>query len=184
MALPLIKIEKMIDSLIMPDSWDTSSLEASTESYFRQAMRTQVSAVYRSDICLTYHIGLKKEIDPEFTECLIFLIRLADNMPFEIVDKLIDDMRHTVLKVGLTRQPHFIFFIGENKHQEEVINDGFWGGIFLYADDLRNLLSRTYLLRNILDTLKGHALKMSGCPFHYLGPCNPDMFVGRKRLIS
>lgn len=68
--------------------------------------------------------------------------------------------------------------------QKEYIKDTFPGSSFSDSKDLEDLLRMTMPRSEIVFRLRRRCIDIAECPFHYLGPCSPEMFVGRAKEIN
>ena len=178
------EIKDLIAFLNNAETWDDSAIDSLAESLFRKAFRASIRSVHRSSMLLAYHLDIKKDLDPVLRECLIFLVRPGGELKPKVLENLIEDMREAMAKEGLLQSPHLMFFFGGNEDQKEYIKDTFPGSSFSDSKDLEDLLHMTMPRREIVFRLRRRSIDIAKCPFHYLGPCSPELFVGRAKIIN
>jgi len=184
MPLNSYEINNFIESLYNAETWNDSEMGQSVESIFRRTLNAPLRQIYRGQICLAYHITLRKMLDSEFNECLIFLVQFKNDIDSQSLNELLEQMHTTVGKEGLTAQPHFVFLIGGRNDEKAALEDEIKGNIIYDEIGFRDWLKKAHPINEILNTLKNHSIEMKKCPFSQFGPCSPDMFVGRKSLIE
>jgi hypothetical protein len=177
------EIQDLIKSLDAAETWDDSTLDASIEYYLRRTLRSPVRAIRRSDLLFSYHLDLKKKLYYTYKECLIFTVRLSAELGHDLLNKILESIRYIILKEGLSGQPHLIFIFGGDHDIKRYFEDEFWGSVISDEKGFLEWLKKASPEKEVLSWLKMGALEMTKCPFQYLGPCSPDMFVGREKLI-
>jgi len=177
------EIHDFIKSLDAAETWDDSILDTSIEYYLRRTLRSPVRSIHRSDLLFSYQLDLKKELDPTYRECLIFFVRLSIDVEHDLLNEILESIRYVILKEGLSGQPHLTFIFGGDHDIKRHFEDEFWGSFISDKKGLIEWLKKASPEKEILSLLKMGALEMTKCPFHYLGPCSSDMFVGREKLI-
>lgn len=182
MSLKSSEIDDLLKSLKSPKSWNDSSIGKDTGSYLRRAFNTHVREVDKSEIHISYHIDLKKELDASYKGCLLFLLRYPSESKPEVLEDLLGSIRHAILSEGLDNQSTLVFVLDSKNGLKEYIEDQLNGSILLDEKNLVDWLKDSYPVKSIISKLKSSALELSKCPFHYLGPCT-DIFVGREKLV-
>ncbi|CAN2042060.1 conserved hypothetical protein [Candidatus Magnetomoraceae bacterium gMMP-15] len=184
MATNSNEVKNLLSYLKKEKKWDHFAIYKFAENVLRNTLEMPVRLCKHSDILLSYHIDLRKEIDPDFKECLIFFIHPNADSSSKRSNRLLEDMQNTILKEGLENQPHLIFLFGEYETQEIFIIENFRGSFISNPESFKTLLSVSLPGKEILARLRRmNQVDMAECPFHYLGPCSPEMFVGRSELI-
>jgi hypothetical protein len=163
---------------------DNAKLASSIEYFLQNRLSTPVISASISPDFLSFHIDLKKELDLTFNRCLLFLVRSVSTDNPQIISQLLDDMRVACQKEGLADMPCLIFYLGQDSEITDYITDTFTNSFISDAHGLQNLLSESEPRKKILEHLKTKGITMALCPFNYLGPCRPEMFVGRENLIN
>jgi hypothetical protein len=184
MSLKLSELENLLEYMDVAETWIDSNLDTSIKIYLHRAFKSPVRLVHRSGLILSYNLDLKRELDPTYKECLIFIVRLSADLEPDLLNELLESIRYVILKEGLSSQPHFIFLFGGDHNLKRYFEDEFWGSVISDEKGLKDWLKKSILRSEIISKLKIGALEMTKCPFHYLGPCSPDMFVGREKLIK
>jgi Cdc6-like AAA superfamily ATPase len=134
-----------------------------------------------------YHFDLKKFRDNNFRECLIALARPGDELKPEVLTEIIEHINNTMLKENLFAQPSLIFVVADQANEKEYteyMEDAFSNSYVANQSDFIRFLNAEEPQTEIFVLLREKGLDALKCPFQHLGPCPPDIFVGREQLIN
>ncbi len=175
--------EQLIAELLEKKSWDDIAFAEKIESFLRKALRSPVRKVLCTDNCLAYHLDLKKTKDVFSTGCIIFTVRAKASLDARKLYALIENMRNIISEENLADSPQLIYLFDHDREKKEYFKDFFKESLISNSSGLKNLLNRSNPKLEALKIIQNKRQMFAECPFHYLGPCKPDMFFGRSALI-
>ncbi len=177
------KISYIYDNLKIPNIRIDQALYYYIESFLRLKLHASVRSIYGTDDFYLFDIDLKKELDEKIQNCLFFLIPPFPAKSIREFAELAEKIKFAMVKEGLNDQSNIIIFFSSEKDQIELLQD-FFSNCVLIQDKHINGFLESLDRKKILKLIKKRSITMADCPFIFLGPCDPDMFVGRVQLIN
>jgi len=180
----LIKLLKdRIEKLLTQRDWTRDNLINIILELFQSKMTLPIRIVKVSPYMLVYHIDFHKMLDQDLKECLIFFIgQLPETDTSGHLDYL-NAIQTTVIQESLVMSNHMLFFVNTPKSVQVDYKLCLENFVFNTIDDLKFII-QSGTTTKIISKLSDHCPTNVLSPFKYLGPCPPDLFVGRDSLIS
>ncbi len=175
--------ELLIGGLLEKESWEDAAFAGKVESFLRKALRSPVRKVLCAESCLAYHLDLKKTRDVFSTGCIIFMVKAKPGLDAQKLYALIENMKNIISEENLGENPHLIYLFNHNREKKEYFKDFFKESFISNSGGLKSLLNRSNPKLELLKIIENKKQMFAECPFHYLGPCKPEMFFGRSALI-
>ena len=177
----------IINLLTTCEKLDDGGVQTDIKAFLETKLRVPVRLVSANPNFLSCHINLRKELNLQTKQCLIFFVRPTTDINMtkrmEKINDTIDTMRQAALAESLSEKSHLIFLLKPQEDWKEYIEDVFTESYVSNAEGIKRLFAHIEPKKKMLALLGEHGITTAGSPFHFLGPCSPDMFVGRKNLI-
>ncbi len=179
------KPETVIALLNQSGSWVSPKLLNRLQISLSKALGTTVRSIDSSLNFCVFHLDLEKIADSVFDESLLFLINIESEISPKDLDTLlgqIENITTTHLKYG---QPSLLFLFNGAINLLSYFEDSFPNSYIGSDNDFKKLIGiRTEARNNLCAMFLEQCMDVAKCPFQYLGPVKPDMFVGRADLIK
>ena len=183
MGIPYSESSRLVSIMTDPESWKKPDLHTKILSAFKRAIHRNIELLAQKYGLLVYNVSLSASNDNEFKEVLFFLLHQQFQKNKAALYDYIDSLRLILLRKKLAFQPHFFFLFGQNAKLTEMILDTFKNCSVLRGEDLARILADKNSSASLVRQIREKVLVITS-PFHHLGPCNPDLFVGRSDLIA
>jgi len=147
-------------------------------------LKSKVNHVSFTENMITYHIDLLNKNEIQINNCLFILI----NIPYQFSPKkfgdLIETIQKYILKKGFSDKHSFIIISGDVESYYNLVKDAFPNSVVVGGDKFDEILELDKPIKKIIEKLESTLSEVAVSPFNYLGPCNPELFVGRTQLIN
>jgi AAA+ ATPase superfamily predicted ATPase len=199
MSITPQEADQLIETIQDKKDFNDQEFQKIIASLIRRALTARVIIDQGGNHLIAFHINFTKAssglaralaLNKDYKETLLFILRLTSQMNKINVEEIIEEIGSICFRFSLMGHPLFIFVVDTPIQQKEMIIDAFQDS---YISDSQGL--RDFLLPNIqekkkidprenaLQILKRLGSGKYGCPYAYLGPCRPDMFFGREKLL-
>jgi len=199
MSIKPDEADKLLETIKESKNYKDQGFQEFTGSLLRRALTTRVTLVQGGKHILVFHIdftkgssGLERALaqNKQYKETLLFILRLRSDMDKKNVEEVIEEIWDVCFRFSLIGHPLFIFVFDAPIDLKEMIIDAFQDSYVSENNGLKEfLLPSIHEKRKIdprekaLQILTRLGLGNHGCPYAYLGPCRPDMFFGREKLL-
>jgi len=178
------KIKSFI-STFNKDNWETFN-DDKFHHFLNTIFKRKIFKIFKNEYIICFEINLSHYSIKNIKNCLIFFINLkVTKNDYHFFMNVIDQINSLLFNekyfdsacIIIQNKPtrKFDFFINENVSNNNYIAS---------EDELIKLLESNNSIADIMNLLTKIDLNSKVCPFHYLGPCNPKVFVGRGYLIN
>jgi len=199
MSIKPYEADKLLETINESKTFKDQKLQEDTGSFIRRALTARVTLDQGEDNILVFHIdftkgssGLERALaqNKQYKETLLFILRLNSKMDNKNVEEIVEEIWAVCFRYSLIGHPLFIFVLDSTIQLREMIIDAFQDSYVSQSNGFKEFLlpkiqdkRKVDPRENALQILKRLGFGNQGCPYAYLGPCRPDMFFGREKLI-
>jgi len=199
MSIQPNEAESLIKKIKNPKNMGNNDLQEFAGSLIRRALTSKVKLDQCTENIMVFHIdftkgssGLEKALtlNKNYKETLLFILIFTSKTSRNHIEEIIEEVWATCFRFSLIGHPLFIFVFNAITQHKEMIIDAFQDSYISdsngFKDFLLSSIQETKKVdpkTNALQILKRLGLGNQGCPYAYLGPCRPDMFFGREKLL-
>jgi len=199
MSIESYEADKLLKTINESKNFNEQEIQEITGSLIRRALTTRVTLAQGGKHILVFHIDFTKgssgleralAVNKQYKETLLFILRLSSKMDKKNVEEIIEEIWAVCFRYSLIGHPLFIFVLDAPIQLREMILDAFQDSYVSKSNGLKEFLlpsiqenRKVDPRENALQILKRLGFGNQGCPYAYLGPCRPDMFFGREKLL-
>jgi len=174
------KIDNCIDRLLETKNWTTENFK--DEVYNLLNTKFTIRHVDNAPFMLVYHIELSKMQKLSTNELLIFLVGQLPEDEKPLQYDYLNKIQTLVIQESLSMTPHLLIFLNTSKQIMSDFQSCLYNFNVIDIDTFKTILQVGS--STIIGLLQKIRPKNVVSPFKYLGPCAPDVFVGREEMIS
>ena len=175
-------LNECITELCTQKDWTKNNIKDNIFELIRSKNVT-VKLIHNIPFMLVYHIDLKKLMNSKVKECLLFIV---GHLPLSEHAKQLDylnTIQTLLIHESLVMSNHLLFFVKTPEKIQKDYKLCFKNFIFNNVEKLKDVL-QSGTNTKIINLLSECQPQMVFSPFKYLGPCPPELFVGREDLIT
>jgi len=147
-----------------------------------KAKLASVRLIDNRPFMLAYHIALSRYKNIDNRELLIFIIgHLPDSEKSTQYDYL-NAIQTLVIQESLSMETHLLLFISTPEKIQDDYQSCLFNFMVIDSNTFKDILSHGN--SKINDLIQKNRPTLVESPFKYLGPCAPDLFVGREDMIA
>ena len=189
-------INTMINTLLDEKNWKNIQKYQDIERFFQNYTELNIRFEKKYEDIIAFWVdislnissvmkGKKKDFWSQ-SECILFLIRspVSKNVLSIHVNKIIKEVKETLTQKGSSQKAHLLYVIDDNIDMQNYLNDSFPNIFVSNRDGLKSILLASNSREHIHDRLRTKNINLSCCPYNYLGPTDPELFVGRTELLQ
>ncbi|ETR72729.1 MAG: hypothetical protein OMM_01484 [Candidatus Magnetoglobus multicellularis str. Araruama] len=147
-------------------------------------MKSKMNHISFSENMITFYLDLLNKNEIQIKNCLFIIIHIPYQFSPKKFGDLIESIQKFILKKGFSSKNSFIIISGDEENFYNFVKDAFSNSVVLGGDKFDEILELDKPIEKIIEKLKSSLSEVAVSPFNYLGPCNPELFVGRTRLIN
>jgi len=177
-------INIIINSLLEDSNWEKTKTYQKLEHYLKKesGLTVNLESIHENLIAfkvdnISSVIKHKRQIFEEQSECILFITRCTI-ASIKYFVKIEEQVMTIMFQLGLSGHSHLLYVIDNNHEMINSFQEEFNDFFISDQDGLKSMMQSSSPIEYIYDRIR----KIKLCPFHYLGPSDPNLFVGRSEL--
>jgi hypothetical protein len=174
-------MNNIFDILISQRDWTRNNLKDQVYELFR-SKNVMVRLVSSIQFMLVYHVDFRKQLQ-KVKEGLIFVVGHLPKDDGAAQYDYLNTIQTLIIQESLVMSSHLMFFANTPESIQKKFQMSLNNFVFKDINMLKDIIqsgANDKLINLFSEYIPSNVLS----PFKYLGPCSPQMFVGRESLIS
>ncbi|KPA14046.1 hypothetical protein MHK_005747, partial [Candidatus Magnetomorum sp. HK-1] len=187
-------INNMINSMLEEKNWEDTLKYKDIELFFQQQSELNIKLEKNFEHIIAFWVDISLNLSSimqgkrkDFwiqSACALFMVR-GPVYKYGLsahVNKIIDQITKTLNHRGALQEAHLIYVIDDHIDVKDFLHDTFPNIFVSNRDGLKSMMLSSNPQEHIHDRLRTKKINLSCCPYNYLGPTDPKLFVGRTEL--
>jgi len=170
-----------LDKLAKQRDWTRDDLNNQVLDLLHKKI-SSVRSVETRPYMLVYRVDRSKFLDQKIKKYLIFVVGHLPDTDKALQYDYLNAIQTLVIQESLSLSPHFLVFINTSERIQNDYHACLYNFKIIDVDTFKSILQGGG--SKIIDILQKYRPFNVVSPFKYLGPCSPDLFVGREDIIS
>ena len=193
MSIQLSEAEGLIDIINNSNDLTQNGLPAMAASLIRRSLYTTVKNLTAQKNLLIIYVDFSKPTmiislpsekrEKDYKKTLFCIARIEPDFEEKDIDETIGQISTSCFQNNLYGHPLLIFLFKQTDEQRHLLQEKFKDSYVSDINGMKDLLVAKDPSIRAQSILKDSDQSVDGCMFSYLGPCHPNMFFGRKKII-
>jgi hypothetical protein len=191
MSITAQEAVKLIYELNSSKDLTQINLPDTVDSYIRRSLRTTITPVYAQKKLLIFMVDFSKPTmivtlpnEEGYKKTLFCIVRPGIDCSDTDLEIIIEVITTTCFQKGLYGHPLLIFLFKHSDEHRHTFQETFRDSYISTLNGMNDVLLAKDPNTKAQEILEDSDQSVESCPFSYLGPCQPNMFFGRNKIIS
>jgi hypothetical protein len=191
MSIKAHEANKLIDDIHKCKTLNQKGLPEKAASLIRRSLTSTVKISKKQENLLIFFVDFSKHTmivsvstKKDYKKTLFCIVRPEKDCKESDLEKITEEISNSCFQHNLYGHPLLIFLYQCSEENRITFQEQFKDSYISDAAGMKDLLLSIEPYLSAQQILKDSDQLATGCPFSYLGPCQPNMFFGRKQLIK
>jgi hypothetical protein len=190
MSIKAHEANKLIDDIHKCKTLNQKDLPEKAASLIRRSLTSTVKISKKQENLLIFFVDFSKHTmivsvstKKDYKKTLFCIVRPENDCNESDLEKITEEISNSCFQHNLYGHPLLIFLYQCSEENRITFQEQFTDSYISDAAGMKDLLLSIEPYLSAQQILKDSDQLATGCPFSYLGPCQPNMFFGRQQLI-
>ena len=190
MSIKAHEAEELVNDINKCKSLNQKELPEKAASLIRRSLTSTVKISKKQENLLIFFVDFSKptmivsvSTKKDYKKTLFCIVRPEKDCKESDLEKITEEISNSCFQHNLYGHPLLIFLCQSTDDYRITLQEEFQDSYVSDAVGMKDLLLSNEPYFSAQQILKDSDQLATGCPFSYLGPCQPNMFFGRQQLV-